>query len=448
MNFFSKGIFVMAIAAAGFGVAQADGLNFDEIEQGLETHIDKGLLVGIIDGERRQIISLGQAAKPNGHAIDPNSIFEIGSISKTFTGLLLADMVQSGVVKLDDAVVKYLPKGVKMPMRNGQQITLLDLATHRSGLPRLPDNILPKDMNNPYEDYTVRDMYNFLSRYKLPRDIGVEAEYSNLGMGLLGHVLALKAGMTYEELVKQIVLLPLGMNDSGIGLNKQQLTRFTTGHGAAGDAVAHWDLPTLAGAGALRSTGNDMMKYLVVNMGGSALVLADVIKLSHEIKREFGSPQMQIGLAWITKINAEQKITWHNGGTGGYRSFIGFDKKAGRGVFVLSNSQDDVDAIGWAILEGRLDDLRVQKTIKVENAAQYAGDYQLAADFILTVSHANGQLFVQATGQGKNAIYMRAENAFYFKVVDAQIRFKRDENGMVIGLTLHQNGEHFAEKIK
>ncbi|MBL1422472.1 MAG: serine hydrolase [Alphaproteobacteria bacterium] len=440
----------MAITTSGFGAVQADGLNIEEVELALETHIDNGLavgmVVGIIDDGQSYIIGLGRAAKGDNQEINEHSIFEIGSISKTFTGLLLADMVRKGEVKLSDPVMEYLPDIVEMPMRGGKQITLLDLATHRSGLPRLPDNMAPEDINNPYADYSVADLYDFLAGYKLPRDIGTEAEYSNLGVGLLGHVLALKASLNYGDLLQRNILTPLGMDDSGIELNSDQLLRFTTGYGMAGEATAHWDLPVFAGAGALRSTGADMMVYLRANIGLAASPLADAIKLSHDIKSEFDTPQMQIGLAWLNKINGEQKTIWHNGGTGGYRSFIGFDERSGRGVFVLSNSQDDVDAIGWALLEGRVADLRAQKIIVVENAAQYTGDYQLAADFILTVSHADGQLFVQATGQGKNAIYMKSKNEFYFKVVDAQISFERDENGVVTGLTLHQNGEHFAKK--
>ena len=436
---------------SGFGAAQADGLNFEDVKNALETHIDNGLavgmVVGIVDGERQQIISLGRVAKPNGAAINANSIFEIGSISKTFTGLLLAEMVQKGLVKLDDAAVKYLPKNVEMPTRGGKQITLLDLVTHRSGLPRLPDNMAPKDMNNPYADYSFADLYDFLSSYKLKRDIGAEVEYSNLGMGLLGHILALQSGMNYQELVQQVILSPLGMDDSGIELNPEQLLRFTTGHNVAGEAVAHWDLPVFAGAGALRSTANDMMLYLAANMNLSDAPLTKAMQMSHEMRNEFGTPQMQIGLAWLTKIVGDEKITWHNGGTGGYRSFIGFDQQTRRGVFVLSNSQDDVDAIGWAILENRLDDLRVTEAVEVENAIQYVGDYQLAPNFILAVTQAGGQLFVQATGQAKNAIYMQSENEFYFKVVDAQISFVRNKNGVITGLVLHQNGDHIADKI-
>lgn len=444
-------VFIMALMASGLMVAYADDFNVDEIEAALKTRIENGyavgLTVGLVKDQQSYIISLGQSAKANGFEIDADNIFEIGSISKTFTGILLADMVQKGEVKLIDSVADYLPDNVTMPTRNGQQISLLDLATHRSGLPRLPDNMAPKDINNPYVDYSVQDLYEFLSGYELSRDIGAETEYSNLGMGLLGHVLALKAGMSYEDLIKQNLLMPLAMRDTGIELSGEQLSRFTTGHDVAGEATAHWDLPTFAGAGALRLSANDMMKYMWVNMDVAASALADAVTLSHEINAEFAAPQMSIGLAWLIRDDGDKSYVWHNGGTGGYRSFIGFDKQAKQGVFVLSNSQDNVDRIGWAILENRLDDLIAEKIVKVKDADKYVGDYQLTPDFILSVSQEDGQLYIQATGQSKNAIYMKSENEFYFKVVDAQISFKFDANGAVTGLILHQNGDHPADKI-
>src|SRR5208283_4407870 len=124
--------------------------------------------------------------KNDKRALDGDTVFEIGSITKVFTALLLADMAQRGEVALTDPVSKYLPKGVKMPGRNGHAIMLQDLATHTSGLPRLPSNMKPKDFMNPYADYTPELLYQFLSSYELPRDPGSKWEYSNLGAGLLG----------------------------------------------------------------------------------------------------------------------------------------------------------------------------------------------------------------------------------------------------------------------
>ena len=168
-------------------------------------------------------------------------MFEIGSITKVFTAAILADMVARGQVRLDDPVAQLLPATVKVPSRNGRRITLLDLATQSSGLPRLPTNFAPKDSANPYADYGDQQLYDFLSGYELPRDPGATYEYSNLGMGLLGHALARKAGMSYEQLVSRRVLAPLGMKETAITLSPALRPRLVPGHGDTGQVVAAQD---------------------------------------------------------------------------------------------------------------------------------------------------------------------------------------------------------------
>ena len=159
----------------------------------------EGIVVGLLDKGRR-VIAVGVGA---------DNVFEIGSITKVFTASILADMASRGEVRLDDPVAKYLPSSAHIPSRNGRQITLLDLVTQSSGLPRMPSNFTPRDSMNPYADYSVQQLYAFLSGYQLTRDIGATYEYSNLGMGLLGHALALKAGTSYERLVTRRILTPL-----------------------------------------------------------------------------------------------------------------------------------------------------------------------------------------------------------------------------------------------
>ena len=196
-----------------------------EIRQILVDRIDKdrqsvGIVIGVIEPAGRRVVAYGNLDEGDKRPLDGDTIFEIGSVTKVFTSLLLADMVQRGEVALTDPVARYLPSQVKMPERGGRQITLQDLATHTSGLPRLPSNLNPKDPANPYADYSVDQLYQFLSGYQLTRDIGSQSEYSNLGGGLLGHVLARRAGMDYEALVKSRICEPLGMKSTGITLTR------------------------------------------------------------------------------------------------------------------------------------------------------------------------------------------------------------------------------------
>src|SRR5580693_7288776 len=242
-------------------------LSTDEIREILAKRVDQqkqavGIIVGVIEPAGRRVVAYGNLANRDPRTLDGDRIFEIGSVSKVFTSLLLADMVNRKEVTLDDPAAKYLPENVRMPERSGKSITLLDLSTHSSGLPPLPSNFKPKDLLNPYADYSVDDLYQFLSGYTLPRDPGSEFEYSNLGGGLLGHILAHRAGMDYESLIRTRITRPLSMPDTGITLSSSMNKRMAIGHNAMLAPAANWDIPTLAGAGGLRSSANDMLTFL------------------------------------------------------------------------------------------------------------------------------------------------------------------------------------------
>ena len=188
-----------------------------EIRKILARRIDEdrqsvGIAVGMLGPAGRRIVGYGALENGDPRPLTGDTVFEIGSVTKVLTALLLTDMVQHGEVALSDPVATCLPAQVTVPQRNGRQITLLDLATHRSGLPRLPSNFKPKDPSNPYADYTVEQLYQFLSTYELPRDVDSQTEYSNLGFGLLGHALERRSGMNYESLVRRRILDPLGRN--------------------------------------------------------------------------------------------------------------------------------------------------------------------------------------------------------------------------------------------
>ncbi len=374
-------------------------------------------------------------------------MFEIGSATKVFTSLLLADMVQRGEVALDDPVVKYLPASVKMPQRNGRSITLVDLATHTSGLPRMPTNFTPKDNANPYADYSVEQLYQFLSGYQLTRDIDSQYEYSNLGGGLLGHVLARRAGTDYETLVRSRICDPLGMKDTRITLTPEMKARLAVGHNQALESVENWDLPTLAGAGALRSTANDLLKFLAANLGYTKSPLAPAMAAMLTVRRPTGQPGLEVALAWhIYTVNGKE-IVWHNGGTGGYRSFMGFDPKARIGVAALSNASTavGVDDIGRHLLDASVPLApapKLHKEVPVDPKIfdGYVGTYSLATNFIFTITRDGDHLFAQLTGQPKLEIFPEGERDYFYKAVDAQITFVTDSNGRATELILHQNG--------
>ncbi len=325
----------------------------EDLAELVQARVEEGRAIGIVlgvleaDGSAR-VVSYGDAG-PSGRALGETTVFELGSITKAFTGILLAEMVARGEVAFSDPVSKYLPDGVSMPSRGDREITLLDLAMQHSGLPRLPDNMAPADDANPYADYTIEQMYEFLSSHELRRDPGSEYEYSNLGMGLLGHVLGTVVGGGYEEAVRARVLEPLGMAMTGIELSGEQRAWIARGHNDQGEVVPLWDIPTLAGAGALRSNMDDMLAFLDANTGPAESPLERAMRVSHEVQKDI-SPEMGIGLAWHVRRVGARSIVWHNGGTAGFRTFIGFDPESGVGAVVLTNSGHGADDIGFHLV--------------------------------------------------------------------------------------------------
>ena len=404
-----------------------------------------GLVVATLDHGKALLYTAGVSGAP-AVPLDGNTVFEIGSITKVFTASVLADMVARGEVKLDDPVTKYLPASVHMPTRGGKEITLLDLSTQTSGLPRMPNNLTAKDRANPYADYTVDQMYAFLSGYQLTRDIGSQYEYSNLGVGLLGHVLALRAGKSYEDLVIERILRPLAMSDTRITLTPSMKARLAPGHSVSGAIVSNWDLPTLAGAGALRSTANDLLKFLSANLDTTSKPLGAVLATTHFARRDVDpGGRMRIGLNWHILNAFGRPIVWHNGGTGGYRTFIGFDPANQRASIVLSNQNISADDIGFHLLDDRAPlttPPKARTEISVDPAVldTYVGIYDLAPTFSITITREGPSLYIQATGQPKFQIFAESQTDFFLKEVDAQITFEKDATGKVTRLVLHQGG--------
>ena len=416
------------------------------IKERVDSRGTTGIAVGVIgpDGQRR-VFAYGSSgtARP----IDGNTVFEIGSITKVFTTAILADMVAKGEVSLDDPVARHLPASVTVPSRNGREITLLDLATQSSGLPRMPTNFSPTDPNNPYADYSVEQALEFLSKYELTRDIGATYEYSNYGMGLLGIALAHRAGMSYEDLVTRRVLQPLDMTDTRIGLTPAMRERLALGHDAGGSVVGNWDISGLGAAGALRSTVNDMLKFLAANMDSASSPLGRVFAATHAKRRGTSGPVMNIGLGWHIRSTSDGPIVWHNGGTGGYRSFTGFDPARRIGVVVLTNGATSSDDIGFHIVAPRLplrapalpQASRKEIALAPEVLERYVGEYELAPTFRIVVTREGSSLFAQATNQPRFQLFAEKDGEFFLKVVDAQLSFTRDASGAVTGLILHQN---------
>ena len=418
-----------------------------------EQHQARGIVVGLVDASGRRVVSYGVRDQGDNRPLDGRSMFELGSMTKVFTSLILADMAEHREVRLDDPVAKYLPAASKVPERGGKQITLIDLATHTSGLPRLAANMSPKDLANPYADYTDQQLLQFLAGYQLPRDIGAQYEYSNLGGGLLGHVLALSAKTDYGTLVRRRITGPLGMASTTIALTRGQKARLAAGHNPALEPAANWDIPTLAGAGALRSDADDMLTFLAAELGYVKSPLAAAMRAQLVPRRPTPMPGAEVALGWHVSAVPGGPVVWHNGGTGGYRTIMAFDPKARVGVVVLADTETlaGVDDIAFHILAGtplaqppgppKPPVLRHEIPVDAEVMRGLAGHYQLTPQLIAEVTVQDGQMFIQLTGQGKAPVYFEGPNRVFWKVVDAQANFETDADGHGVAMVLHQSGQ-------
>ena len=413
-----------------------------------------GIVVGVFEPDGQRIVTHGTFGVGDARPVAADSIFEIGSITKVFTSLLLADMVERGEVKLDDPVAKYLPATVRMPERDGRAITLQDLSTHTSGLPRLPANHKPAKMDNPYADYTVSQLYEFLAGYTLPRASGAQYEYSNLGAGLLGHVLALRAGTDYESLLRVRILAPLAMTDTFVILGPAHRERLAAGHNQRREPVTNWDLPTLAGAGGLRSTVRDMLRFLSAFAGGDAGALTPAIARMRSVERPGPLPNVVTWLAWQVVKRPDGDLVTHGGTTGGYSSFIGFLPSRNTGVVVLSNMQmgaTGVEDLGFHLLDARIPlsrppAPRTRITLPAEALVGFVGRYQLTPGLIATVIQEGDRLFVQPTNQPRHEVFPEGPRSFFATIVDAQFIFEVDASGRATALTLVQGAAKVTGK--
>lgn len=311
-----------------------------------------GMAIAVIKDGKVYTYNYGETNRGNHQLPDSEkTLFEIGSISKTFTATLLAEEVVKGRMSLDDPINKYLPDSIPNMAYNGIPITLKTLSNHSSGFPRLPINLYKKGdpADDPYKNYDTQRMYTYLKNFKPYREVGVNYEYSNFAVGLLGNILALQNHASYEKLLEERITKPLKMKHTFITIKPDQAPNFAQGYNEKGEAASAWELNTLTGAGGIRSAVNDLVKYINAQMGKAPEKLQKAIELTHNITFEKG--QNIVGLGWHAIKRKNQTVFQHSGGTGGFRTFVAFDKENKTGVVVLSNTAEEVAPIGLELMK-------------------------------------------------------------------------------------------------
>jgi CubicO group peptidase (beta-lactamase class C family) len=431
-------------------ITKAAGLP-EQIDRLAQPYLDSetvvGMSIGVIKAGETFVRGYGRLSADDSRVPDGRTIYEIGSVSKVFTGLLLADAVVSGRVSLVTPAEDLLPESVEMRRRDeALPIRLWHLSTHTSGLPRLPDNLQPSDPNNPYADYNGNRLAAFLRTYQPRKKPGETLAYSNVGAGLLGLLLAFDRRTNYESLVKERIAEPLGLGDTRITLDAERRARLAPPHLDGGAPGHAWDFDTLAGAGAIRSSVDDLLQLTRACLDPPKGNLGYAIEFAWQIhQKPIEKDDFAMGLGW--HVARDGSTRWHNGETGGYHASVFVSRQIDVAVVVLANTAaGEVDALAeqlMRMLAGADEKPReFQELVEVspETMQRYVGKYQLAPGAVFTVSLNGNQLLVGLTGQQTFRVYPRGETEWFYKVVDATLTFQVDQSGRCNSLELFQNG--------
>lgn len=378
-------------------------------------------------------------------AITPQSRFEIGSLTKVFTALSAAAAVETGQLQPKETLAHLWPQSWPAPHASLESVTLASLLSHTSGLPRLPDNLQSSDPTDPYANYSLKNLQDFFARHTLQKT-PEQYSYSNLGFGLLGALLPIKTGFSsYAEMLEVQIWKPLKMNLTSLeDLENQALS---TQPYFEGNPVSAWHMTeAFVGAGAIRSNAEDMAKFLSAQLNPPQNTLGQAIKRSHQILDPQAEGKQSLAYGWHVVTVAGHTLYLHDGQTGGYLSFMGFDPITRRGAVVLTNHTDAITDLGLALItpDYTLREIQDQRRSETE-LAPYLGQYELAPGLLFQIKQDAGYLLVQLGEQPTIRVFPEGKNSFKYRIVDARLVFKW-EAGKVIGLTLHQNGEHFAQK--
>ena len=324
-----------------------------EVDSAAQSYISllatTGLSIGILVNGKTYYYGYGETARGNANLPDEHSIYEIGSISKTFTATLLADAVEKGKVKLDDPVSKYFPDSIPALEYQGSPVTLKMLSNHSSGIPRMPGNFHPSNNDNPYKDYSDQDLFGFYKTFKLDRKPGTEYEYSNLAAATLGIILEKVNKKSYQDLIVETICDPLGMNETREFIRKKDSIRFVKGYNEEGKYNSQWDFEAMAAAGSIRSTVSDMLLYAKAQLGKAPPALEKDFQLTHE--KTFSNGAVNTALGWHYIKPGKDEVLFHNGGTGGFRTYLAVNLEKKFAVVVLSNTAISVDEMGNTLMK-------------------------------------------------------------------------------------------------
>lgn len=388
-----------------------------------------GLVIGVkSNGSDWRFVSKGVRRRGEQGRVDTRTVFEIGSVTKVFISVLLLDMAARGEVNLTDSVDKYLPDE-KWP-EFLEQITLLHLATHSSGLPRRPTNLQPERRNGPYADFKRKDLLDYLKNAELIAPPGSQYQYSNLGVGLLGFFLAEAAGQPLDALMKERIFGPLGMTSTNI--TSFDSANSASPHDSIGETiVGRWSLGALAGAGGLHSNANDMSRFADALMGLSDAPVSSAAQLTLSDTHQIPGGTLKPYLAWISPDIVEEKVLFsHDGGTGGSRSMIIIEPATNSATIILGNAATNLEHVAMYVhgANRRLPAFeKIREITLAENDAwALVGCYRLDDAETIEITLEDAQLYAQMSMDGRFPVYPYDRNKLFYRVGEAQLIFNFD----------------------
>lgn len=448
---YSKHILGIAIAlASGQSVAMNDAELKGIVEQRLSgDRTGACFAVAVID----QAVSRAYvcADPKNLNRISAKTAFEIGSVSKTMTSALLADLILQGKASLEDPISKYLPDGTSVPSFEGKPILLKHIVTHTSGLPTVPDFGSAPNMENPYANIEEAALLKMLASAKLQRAPGSQFEYSNYASMLLSTIIAKRAGTDFETLMQTRLFAPAVMKNSYINLKPKDVIA-AQGHTPNRKNTSAWTFQTnTAGVGGVRATLDDMVSYVQAQLGKTESTISPALKLTQQQVKTDTNTKMAMN--WMLAPLDAHFVHLHEGGTGGFSAFTAFDLETKRGVVVLSDtaltSVGGLSSLGNHLLDSRLPlgKARKVKQPDPELLKAIVGEYALLPGMKMTLSSKNGRLYTQATGQAVHEMGYDSAGDFYPLEFDASIRTQKKSDGSYALLFLQGGGAFPLKRI-
>ncbi len=432
---------------AGSVLADKDYSTIVEQQVGpaVDAKLFPGAMIGIYKDGETSFFPIGTLNFDQDESPNEDTLYEIGSISKVFTGVLFTDSIRRGEIERDTLVNDLLPDGFEVQSKDGEELRLWHLTSHTSGWPTAPSNLAPTDGENPFFGYTQEMMFEAVNSMELQRAPGTEFEYSNFAVGLLGTLVSLNVDGEYESLVIERILEPLGIEDFTIDLNDEQRTRLAPAT-AAGRVTKSWGKTgPMDPAGMWITSAPSLLKFAIANIDDEQSEINESLSMARETLFEI-SEHGKMCYGWLR--SADQSTYWHNGMTGGYTSYMATNPKHDVAIVLLTNGVAmETTMIGEKLIQAVMgmnpdpvsfDDIEL---LDESYSDQLVGTYHSAMGFDMIVSVNNGRLFAQITGQQTLELSKVGESRFKYKLVEAELEFTIDEDTKSASkVTLYQNG--------